>query len=706
MRMNRPRQRLNLESLESRITPSAGDLDPTFGSGGVQILNLSPYTSDFGLDTVVQPDGKIVIAGVRHDWPTSDGVLVRLNPDGSLDSSFDGDGIVALDALGYEQLDFRALTLQSDGKIVATGSQHSWGQSTSMGLIARFMPDGSLDTSFGSGGVVLTAIQPNDIAVQNDGKIVIGGSVDGPNPSLWSPSPAAARFLADGSIDTSFSSDGVAVGPIDSSEALTLLIQPDGKILLGGYTTHAYSPFVLVRFDVDGNLDESFDGDGLVTTTNHLANYGGEIRALALDADGRILAAGVISSGLNGYPSLFRYLPNGSLDSAFDGDGRTYLDVPNTLWSANEAVAIQADGKVVVAGELGIPGGSLSSISRYNSDGSLDETFAAAEGSPAPGVVAIDVAPDDMDVFFGLVIQADGKIVAVGRAGGGSEQNFAIVRLEGTFVSTAAPTLDPLSATLDENGFTFTAVGHDADVGDILTYSLTEAPEGAVIDPQTGLFNWTPGEDQLGSYTVTVRVTDRGGMYAEQSITLTTLGMDGERLIYVGSAGNDVMAFVEGAPGEITVLRDGVAVGQFASVKRIVAYGMAGNDVLATNAALACTFYGGTGSDKLQGGRGCDSLFGGKGADQIVGGLGADCLMGGRGIDLLCGGRGSDILMGGAGCDRMIDGFGANRLDWSPGELQINLFGPLDARWQHLEKILSWRIWDLAGGVTFAPPLP
>jgi Ca2+-binding RTX toxin-like protein len=369
-------------------------------------------------------------------------------------------------------------------------------------------------------------------------------------------------------------------------------------------------------------------------------------------------------------------------------------------------VSIQVDGKIVVAGGLGIPGGSFSRISRYNPNGSLDESFEAAEGSLAPGIVAIDLAPNSNDEYYGLAIQDNGQIIAVGRAGGGTDQNFSIVRFEGTFVSTTAPTLDPLSATLDENGFTFTAIGHDADVGDILTYSLTEAPKGATIDPQTGVFNWTPGEDQLGSYTVTVRVTDRGGLYAEESIILTTLGMVGESLIYVGSASKDSMAFVEGSAGEITAFHDGVVVATFSSVKRIVANGLAGNDVLVSNAAIPCVFNGGTGSDMLKSGRGFDQLSGGRGADTILGGGGNDYLIGGKGIDLIFGGGGNDRLAGGVGVDRLIDDSGANQFDWSHGEYLINAFAPIDARWKYLEQVLSWRIWDLAGGVTFTPPLP
>ena len=471
MRPRAARPRLTLEALECRTTPSAGDLDLTFSDDGEQVLNLTPGVPDQAQGVVIQPDGKIVVVGAARSTLTDTvGVLIRLNADGSLDETFDGDGIAWLDLPGYDAEVFRAVALQADGKIVVTGDT-AWGGPS---LVTRFHTDGSLDTTFGTDGVALTSMISFAVAIQADGKVVIAGShYDGGSTLTFSF--AAARFNADGTPDEVFGVNGMTLALTGDAGALDVLVQPDGKILMGGRSGHGYGPFALVRLNPDGGFDTTFDGDGVVTTGSGFVEENAGIRGLALDADGKIVATGVAQDWAIVVASVLRYNPDGSLDTTFGDDGRVYTTVPGAGTFAGEDVAVQADGKIVVIGGVGFPGDGRSTVSRYNPDGTLDETFTAAEGVLAPGIIETNLVPNDNDGYFGVVIQADGKIVAVGQVGGGSEQNFSVVRYEGTPVPHE-PTLAPLTPTIGPNGFTFTAEGSDPDAGDVLTYSLIGAP--------------------------------------------------------------------------------------------------------------------------------------------------------------------------------------------------------------------------------------
>ncbi|MBA4062162.1 MAG: hypothetical protein C0501_00325 [Isosphaera sp.] len=742
--MRRPaRARLSVECLEARITPAAGDLDPTFGTGGVRVVNVAPFSRDNARDVLLQPDGKIVLVGFRDQGGFDpDGVLIRLNPNGTPDLTFDGDGIATAGLPGPAGFAFRAAALQADGKIVAVGNT---GQADPAGVVVRFNADGSLDTTFDGDGVAFTgAVEPFAVAVQADGRVVVGGALNGPSGRRLF---AAARFTATGSLDATFDGDGIAAtdfGPA-GAEARALAVLADGRVLLaGGSRQGGNDGFALVRYNADGSPDATFDGDGRVTTGSGIgSNQFAELRGLALMPDGRIVATGVTTNlAFNTVLSLLRYNPDGSLDATFDGDGRVFTTLPGASVLAGEDVALQADGRIVVVGGVLFPGGSRATVARYNPDGSLDATFTAAAGQLAPGVVQTDLVPNDNDGFLGVAIQPDGKIVAAGQAGGGSEQNFAVVRFQGSpaqrppaaspdayevaedgvlavpgpgvlgndadpdgdplaavlvdgptsgtlafapdgsFVYTPfagfggtdsftyqasdgvrlsavvtvtitvtpvndAPTLAPITPTITETGFAFVAAGADAD-GDALTYSLVGAPAGAAIDPVTGAFFYAPFPDQLGTFTFAVRVTDAGGLTAEQAVTLTTLGVVDGDLVYVGSAVRDRVVFGYPGDGAVSVTRNGVPLGTFDGARRVVAHGLGGDDIIsAAGLPIPVRLFGGRGDDRLTGGDAEDVLVGGGGDDTLRGGVGRDLLIGGADADDLGGGASDDILIGG-----------------------------------------------------------
>ncbi|HEX8249304.1 MAG TPA: delta-60 repeat domain-containing protein, partial [Pyrinomonadaceae bacterium] len=232
-----------------------GSLDPTFGEGGfVTDGYISPS------DAVLQPDGKIVIiSSVQPNTNTpTDFLVTRYNPNGTRDMSFGNQGIVTTDFAGQYDRAW-GVAVQTDGKIVVAG----WAGDGF--AVARYNPDGSLDTSFGSGGKKTTIITGDQeggyaVAIQPDGKIVVVGATIF-NGFCF----AAVRYLPNGDLDTSFDGDGIAITNTSNSvgEPSSVVIQPDGKILIGGDDI----AIVLIRYNPNGSLDTTFGGTGMVRTT-------------------------------------------------------------------------------------------------------------------------------------------------------------------------------------------------------------------------------------------------------------------------------------------------------------------------------------------------------------------------------------------------------------------------------------------------------
>ena len=402
-----------------RTCSSPGALDTTFDNDGKVTTAVLSF-GDFARSVAIQTDGKIVAAGYSYNGSDYDFALVRYNIDGSLDTSFDDDGKVTTDFLSGDDA-ANSVAIQADGKIVAAGSV-----SGDFPLV-RYNPDGSLDTSFDGDGKVTTDFlsgddAANSVAIQSDGKIVAAGySVDG---SIYVF--AFVRYNADGSLDTSFDDDGkVTTAVLPGAIARSVAVQADGKIVAAGSVS---GDFALVRYNPDGSLDTSFDGDGTVTT----AVLDGEdyARSVAIQADGKIVAAG---SSWNGPGhgddfALVRYNPDGSLDTSFDGDGKVTTPV-GTLDDEANSVAVQPDGKIVVAGygwngttvDFPLIGNFDFALARYNADGSLDTSF-NGDGRVTTGVLSSD------DYAFSVALQADGKIVAAGHSWNGSDGDFALVR--------------------------------------------------------------------------------------------------------------------------------------------------------------------------------------------------------------------------------------------------------------------------------------
>ena len=400
----------------SQVQAQAGSLDLSFDTDG-KVTTALGNSQEYGFYTTIQPDGKILVAGYSNNASNKDFAVVRYNTNGSLDTSFDTDGKVTTPVGGSDDIAC-SIALQPDGKIVVGG--YTFNGSNYNFAVVRYNTDGSLDTSFDTDGKVTTVIGTgNDVgysvALQADGKIILAGYTTGANIDF-----AVVRYNANGSLDTSFDTDGKVITPVGTTNdyGRSAAIQADGKIVVGGYISNGASyNFAVVRYNTDGSLDTAFDTDGKVTTaigTTSLANY------LVIQTDGKILLAGYSAGTTNDF-AVARYNTNGSLDTSFDTDGKATTDIGGYDDVVNSLV-LQSDGKIVVAGESGNGTSDDFALVRYNTNGSLDATF------DTDGKVTTPVGATTNDGAYSVALQSDGKIVAAGFVWNGSNNDIAVVR--------------------------------------------------------------------------------------------------------------------------------------------------------------------------------------------------------------------------------------------------------------------------------------
>ena len=401
-----------LMALAPPANAAARDLDTSFGSDGIVTTNFTDH-EDVGYPVALQPDGKIVVGGTSGFEELA---LARYLPDGSLDASFGENGKLTTD-LGPGPDVAYGLVILPDGKIVAAGTA-----GFEEFALARYLTDGTLDASFGDGGTVRTDFTPKGdfaygLAIQADGKLVAAGDAACCDSRTRF---ALARYNTDGSLDTSFGGDGKVTtefsGPYPD-DGLAVAIQADGRIVMvgGAGFDGPNEKFALARYETDGSLDTSFGGDGKVTTD--FSRYPDVPFGIAIQDDGGIVVAGGARLGEhNPTWALAVYETDGSLDTSFGEDGKVTTDF--TLGDDDGySVALQADGKIVVAGQAGSRNTKFA-LARYEADGSLDATF--GDG----GKLTTDLTPG-YDSVYQVIVQPDGKIVAGGTAG---FTRFAVAR--------------------------------------------------------------------------------------------------------------------------------------------------------------------------------------------------------------------------------------------------------------------------------------
>ncbi|WKX73290.1 calcium-binding protein [Streptomyces sp. XD-27] len=610
-----------------------GDLDTGFGAGGKVLTDMGGGEEAHGM--AVQPDGKIVAVGIGA---SGDFGLARYTSDGSLDTGFSGDGMVTTDFGGDDVAN--GVALQSDGKIVVVGRSEDVVQGGCCWFtVARYTSDGSLDTAFSGDGMVTTdfgsdgAADGSAVAVQSDGRIVAVGQSGGEF--------AVARYTSDGSLDTAFSGDGTVTTAFDGGGlALDMALQPDGKIVAVGYAGGTAFDFALARYTSDGSLDTGFSGDGKVTTDFGGTEFG---EGVAVQSDGRIVAVG--ASG--GDFAVARYTGDGSLDTGFSGDGKVTTDFDGRFDHAHD-VAVQSDGRIIAAGNSATADVHEFALARYNTTGSLDTGFSGdgkvtTDFGGTDQASAVALQSDDKIVAAGT--GGPGYDFALARYEGGSappppgvdvsvaksgpaavsigdrvSYTVTVTNSSETASATDVALADALtgagvtlmSATPSQGTCTTTSTGADCTLGSLApgaaaTVTVVAEPRSTGSLSDTATVDATETDPVPGNNTATATTTVNN---ARGCTTIGTSGADN----LVGTSGNDVICALSGDD---------------------VVSAVGGND----------TVHAGYGNDRADGGIGNDTLNAGPGNDTLTGYSGADAL---DTVDTV---SGNDTANGGAGTD-------------------------------------------------------
>ena len=332
------------------ILPQGGQLDEGFGTGGKVTTNINPSYDEWGYSTVVQPDGKILVAGYGYNGPSSNANynVVRYNEDGTLDKTFGFGGRVTTDfnnSIDYTSSG-QALALQQDGKIVVAGT--SADGSDNNFAVVRYNANGFLDSTFGTAGKVTTDFGSTSdygyaVVIQENGKIIVAGyAYDGISFGI-----ALARYNSDGSPDPTLDGDGRVIISFATSP-MSAALQTDGKIVVTGlYFNGTNWDFGIARFNSDGSLDGTFGSGGLAFT-----DFGNDEtpNSIAIQPDKKIVVAGAVFNGTSYDFELARYNIDGSPDLNFGSNGKVRTDISNDEYDNGMSVLIQPDGKIILAG--------------------------------------------------------------------------------------------------------------------------------------------------------------------------------------------------------------------------------------------------------------------------------------------------------------------------------------------------------------------
>jgi uncharacterized delta-60 repeat protein len=402
-----------------------GTLDTSFGGG--KLLLPAGAGDDYANALAVQANGKLVIVG-RAAERLGDFALIRLDLDGNLDATFGTGGRVLTDFAGASETAY-AVAVQPDGKIVVAGTTAGSGTGNDF-AVARYLPSGELDGSFGSGGKVVTPLGPDAdtayaMVLQPDGKIVVGGDTNN-GSNQTGLDFALVRYLPDGTLDASFGSAGIVTTPIaafggrDSIYALAVqTIDGQSRIVAAG----GEGDFRIARYLPSGALDSSFGSGGVVSGL--FGSTIGAARALAITPDSAIAIAGHAHHDV----AIAQLTASGALDTSFSGDGKLTTAVSTSNWDEAQAITVDRDGNLLVAGWAYEGGSSAGNfvVMRYLASGQLDTRFGGT------GIVVTPVAAGTKaDQAMAVAIQHDERIpmdrvVSAGFANV-SNSDFAVTR--------------------------------------------------------------------------------------------------------------------------------------------------------------------------------------------------------------------------------------------------------------------------------------
>ncbi len=388
-----------------------GDLDPTFGGPfGRYFLNLNADQLDSAGAIARQPDGKLIIGGTCGTGNSADFCILRRNADGSADTAFGYASGISRITLSLAADYATAAAVQTDGKIVVAGSCVAFNIRSF--CMVRLLASGVFDTSFGSGGVVNQVVgagnaDPRGMVIQPDGKIVMGGTCfDGTYYTV-----CAARFLSSGAFDPSFGNQGRRfLSTTVNLAGYGLALQSDGAIIVAG-SSSAGNVMCAYRFTANGAVDSGYGISGIACVPNSLA-VSAAATSIALQADGKSVIAGYcvvdgpVVGNLTNGFCFARLDFAGALDSTFGSGGVVKTTLSSAFASAN-ALAVQPDGRIIATGECSVSGRTNFCTIRLNDGGSVDTSFGTN------GVVKTNVV-DGQDVAYAVHVQPDGAIVVAG----------------------------------------------------------------------------------------------------------------------------------------------------------------------------------------------------------------------------------------------------------------------------------------------------
>jgi uncharacterized delta-60 repeat protein len=733
----------------ARLTPS-GQLDPSFGHGGRAVNRTEVYAYNSpnvrpAANVVVRGDGKVVFAGIGRPPGAAGEVtpasfyLVRHHADGSLDRTFGNDGEV-LTTLPGRQLNLSELLLLPDGKLLAGGFANDPSYTSADFLLVRYNADGSLDGTFGNGGIVLTDITGYDalfdVALDGAGRIVAAGGTGG----RFGDEFTVVRYRPDGALDTSFGGDGVVTHP-GIGPAAYIVPLPDGRMIAG----HEQR---LLRLLADGSIDPTFSQVVLPRPEN---KEGEDLDHFTMDdvkvqPDGKIVAAGSLVNNITDddldyydyFITIARYLPDGTPDATFGTGGRIVTRFDEAEHAAADALLLQPDGKMVVVGMEGNRDveGEIGLVARFNPDGSLDDSFGLGGKSftgngglpgdwPYHMVPMLDVAP-----------APDGKIVTAGGGfwgsyetrryfgAGGGAGDASLDTGTGTLVVRGSTGNDSVRVSASRTKLSVTGAGGTRSyptrfVQQVIVYGRGGDDSIVIGDgvPYVTVYAGNGNDTVVGNregnalYGQGGNDTLDGGLGAdslsggEGTDTVTYASRTRPVTVYIGrTEGNGEAGENDRVPADIEKVRGGSGddlLSADSALRGTALYGGAGNDVL-QGGEYADALWGEAGDDTLFNSGGADYFRGGAGADTVsyqyaagdviadidtdaddgragegdtvwtdnenlVGGAGNDRLTGSAAANLLTGGDGNDTLLGLAGDDVLWGGAGTNTLDGGPG---------------------------------------
>jgi uncharacterized delta-60 repeat protein len=519
--------RPHIDALEDRCVPStAGSLDPTFGAGAGYVTT-GPVGHYWSQATLIQPNGDIIVGAAKNNSSTNALTLARYNPDGTLDATF-GSGGIALAPFGSPTvLDLSAALYPqagtaNDGKIIEEGENVD----TPDLLLARYNANGTVDTTFGTGGEVTTAIpgvsELTDFLPFGAGVVMTGnGQIVTLATDVFSSQIVLARYNSDGSLDTTFGQAGFVVKTIPGSDGdpgtSNLLQEPDGTLIVTD--EQPSNGWEMYGFNANGTVDTSFGNQGVVTTAAPGGPWGAvEYLDSGTANDGKIVLVG--SNGFLGTAGplvLARYNANGSLDTTFGNGGllQTQLNMGQMMQAA-----LDPSGRIVVSGwNYSL---NETSLARFNVNGTPDATF--GNGGLVTATFGVQSRGYALAVYPEAGMSTDGDIVVMGLSSSdNSTYNLTVARFLGQATAPYFTITGPSGVTAGTaNTYTINVYNPDgsADTGYSGTVQITSSDPHAVLPPNFTITGAT------ATFRATLETAGTQSLTATDTVTTAINGSD------------------------------------------------------------------------------------------------------------------------------------------------------------------------------------